>query len=162
MAEPVSVLIKFGFLLVLFLFVLWVSLSALRDLRTTDEPWHAPPEEGTGMYAASVGLPDGHAGNGRHGGRLVVERGAGLRAGTVIDVGDGVLLGRSETADLRLEDPFASSHHARLVRQGRLLVLEDLGSTNGTYLNGEPLGGPQPLHTGDRVRIGDTELSYED
>ena len=41
------------------------------------------------------------------------------------------------------------------------MVLEDLGSTNGTYLNGEPLGGPQPLHDGDRIRIGDSEFTFE-
>jgi pSer/pThr/pTyr-binding forkhead associated (FHA) protein len=39
-------------------------------------------------------------------------------------------------------------------------VIEDLGSTNGTYLNGEPLRGPQPLHPGDRIKIGDSEFSY--
>ena len=41
-----------------------------------------------------------------------------------------------------------------------MLVIEDLGSTNGTYLNEEPLTGPQPLHPGDRIRIGDSEFSY--
>jgi pSer/pThr/pTyr-binding forkhead associated (FHA) protein len=40
-------------------------------------------------------------------------------------------------------------------------VLEDLGSTNGTYLNDEPLRGPAPLHPGDRIRIGDSEFSYQ-
>ena len=39
-------------------------------------------------------------------------------------------------------------------------MIEDLGSTNGTYLNDEPLTGPQPLHDGDRIRIGDCEFSY--
>ena len=41
------------------------------------------------------------------------------------------------------------------------MVLEDLGSTNGTYLNGEPVRGPQPLHVGDKIRIGDSEFSFE-
>ena len=40
-------------------------------------------------------------------------------------------------------------------------MIEDLGSTNGTYLNDEPLNGPQPLHPGDRIRIGDCEFSYQ-
>ena len=51
--------------------------------------------------------------------------------------------------------------HARLVPQGEVIVLEDLGSTNGTYLNGEPLRGPQPLHVGDSIRIGDSEFTFE-
>ena len=42
------------------------------------------------------------------------------------------------------------------------MVLEDLGSTNGTFLNEEEVGGPQPLHQGDRVRIGDSEFTYVD
>ena len=64
-------------------------------------------------------------------------------------------------AEIRLEDPFASSRHAQLLRQGGLVVLEDLGSTNGTYLNEEALHGPAPLHPGDRVRIGDSEFTFE-
>ena len=62
--------------------------------------------------------------------------------------------------EIQLEDPFASSRHARISREGAVVVIEDLGSTNGTYLNDEPLSGPQPLHDGDRIRIGDSEFSY--
>ena len=69
--------------------------------------------------------------------------------------------GRGDSADIRLEDTFASSAHARLVAEGDVIVLEDLGSTNGTYLNGEPLRGPQPLHVGDSIRIGDSEFTFE-
>ena len=61
----------------------------------------------------------------------------------------------------QLEDGFASTSHARLVPHGDVIVLEDLGSTNGTYLNGEPLSGPQPLHVGDKIRIGDSEFTFE-
>jgi pSer/pThr/pTyr-binding forkhead associated (FHA) protein len=62
--------------------------------------------------------------------------------------------------ELKLEDPFASSRHAKITRQGRTVVIEDLGSTNGTYLNDSPLTGPQPLHDGDRIRIGDSAFTY--
>jgi pSer/pThr/pTyr-binding forkhead associated (FHA) protein len=78
------------------------------------------------------------------------------------DIGEGAVMGRGDHAQIRLEDPFASSRHARLIRQGGIVVLEDLGSTNGTYLNEELLSGPQPLHQGDRVRIGDSEFTYVD
>ena len=71
-------------------------------------------------------------------------------------------VGRGDQAEIRLEDPFASSRHARLIRQGAVIVIEDMGSTNGTYLNEELLSGPQPLHPGDRVRIGDSEFTYMD
>ena len=71
----------------------------------------------------------------------------------------GATLGRGDV-EIRLEDPFASTRHARIERQGGVLVVEDLGSTNGTLLNEEPLSGPQPLHHGDRIRIGDSEFTY--
>jgi pSer/pThr/pTyr-binding forkhead associated (FHA) protein len=93
--------------------------------------------------------------------KLRVGTAAGLRAGSAYDLSDGALLGRGESADIRLEDTFASSQHARLVPQGDVMVIEDLGSTNGTYLNGEPLRGPQPLHVGDNIRIGDSEFTFE-
>ena len=98
-----------------------------------------------------------------HGGaaRLRVDAASGLRIGAAYDVSKGCVLGRGEEADLALEDTFASGAHARLVRTGDAIVLEDLGSTNGTYLNGEALGGPQPLHDGDRIRIGDSEFTFE-
>ena len=48
------------------------------------------------------------------------------------------------------------------MRQGAIVVIEDLGSTNGTYLTEELLDGPRPLHPGDRIRIGDSTFTYED
>ena len=72
-----------------------------------------------------------------------------------------MVLGRGDQAEIRLEDPFASALHARVFEQGNIVVIEDLGSTNGTYLNEEVLQTPRPLHAGDRVRIGDSEFSFE-
>ncbi len=160
MLEPVSVGLKFGFLAILYLFLLWVARSALKDLRRghggaqqSDEA----PSDATSMYAAADGLaPDG---DGEFEPRLLVERATGHQAGTAYDLSGGAILGRGDV-EIRLDDPFASSRHARISRQGHVLVIEDLGSTNGTYLNEEPLGGPQPLHPGDRIRIGDSEFSY--
>jgi len=158
--DPVAVGLKFGFLAVLYLFLLWVALSALRDLRRGAEEGYTGPsadyEDATGMYSANAPL-----GRGGPGGKLRVHSGSGLKAGSAYDLSDGALLGRGEEADIQLEDGYASAKHARLVPQGDVMVLEDLGSTNGTYLNGEPLRGPQPLHVGDRIRIGDSEFSFE-
>jgi len=159
--DPVAVALKFGFLAVLYLFLLWMARSALRDLRGTrvDEAAPSPGmEDATGMHVAAAGL----GGDGTLGApRLRVESAAGLRAGAAYDLSDGAVLGRSADSDIPLEDTFASSAHARLVPQGDTMVLEDLGSTNGTYLNGEPLSGPQPLHVGDKIRIGDSEFTFE-
>jgi len=157
--DPVAVALKFGFLAVLYLFLLWMARSALKDLRRGGSEAVAPGyEDATGMHKASAGL----AGDGAHGTpKLRVGTAAGLRAGAAYDLSEGALLGRGDMADIRLEDTFASTQHARLVPQGDVMVLEDLGSTNGTYLNGEPLRGPQPLHVGDSIRIGDSEFTFE-
>ncbi len=162
--EPVSVALQFGFLAVLYLFLLWVSRSGLRDLRRSSGPRRSaagpvtvPAQDATSIYAAA-GSGNGDAEQAR----LVVERAPGHTPGMEYDIGEGAVMGRGDQAEIRLEDPFASSRHARLVRQGGIVVLEDLGSTNGTYLNEELLTGPQPLHRGDRVRIGDSEFTYLD
>jgi predicted component of type VI protein secretion system len=110
------------------------------------------------MYPAAAGLSDGGNVNGGEP-RLLVERAVGHDSGIAYDLRGGATLGRGDV-EIRLEDPFASSRHARISRQGHVFVIEDLGSTNGTYLNDEPLNGPQPLHPGDRIRIGDSEFSY--
>jgi len=160
--DPIAVGLKFGFLAVLYLFLLWVARSALKDLRRGTEPSYSGPsadvEEATGMYSASA--PVAAPGPARTP-KLRVQSATGLAAGSAYDLSDGALLGRGDQADIRLEDGFASSAHARLIPQGDVMVLEDLGSTNGTYLNGEQLRGPQPLHVGDRIRIGDSEFSFE-
>jgi FHA domain len=156
--EPVSVGLKFGFLAVLYLFLLWVSRSALKDLRRDREQLQAgrAPLDATGIYPAADGLGDPNA---DFEPRLLVDHAAGHESGVAYDLMDGATLGRGNV-EIRLDDPFASSRHAQITRQGHTVVIEDLGSTNGTYLNEEPLNGPQPLHAGDRIRIGDSEFSY--
>jgi hypothetical protein len=156
--DPVAVALKFGFLAVLYLFLFWMARSALKDLRRGRDAVAAPAyEDATGLHHATAGLSEGTSGAPR----LRVANAAGLRAGSAYDLADGAVLGRGDSADIRLQDTFASSAHARLTPQGDVIVLEDLGSTNGTYLNGEPLRGPQPLHVGDSIRIGDSEFTFE-
>lgn len=162
MLAPVSVALKFGFLVVLYLFLMWVAWSALRDLRRgrsgVSGPAPATPVDATGMYDAAAGLADPELDGTQP--RLLVRRAPGHQPGIAYDVSHGATLGRGNV-EIKLEDPFASSQHARISREGHVFVIEDLGSTNGTYLNDEPLTGPQPLHSGDRIRIGDSEFSYQ-
>jgi hypothetical protein len=156
---PVSVGLKFGFLIVLYLFLIWVAWSATRDLRRSRdrvvEADRRPSPDATGMYEAASELPDLD----EFEPRLLVEHASGHRSGVAYDLTDGATLGRGDV-EIQLDDPFASFRHARISRQGHVVVIEDLGSTNGTYLNDDPLTGPQPLHDGDRIRIGDSEFSY--
>jgi pSer/pThr/pTyr-binding forkhead associated (FHA) protein len=159
MLDPVSVALKFGFLAVLYLFLRWVARSALKDLRRGAAGDAAALRRGGGQIAPQPAEATGiHQAVGQA--LLVVESAPGHQAGSRYDVSDGATLGRGDV-EIVLEDPFASSRHARIERTGGAVVLEDLGSTNGTYLNEELLSGPQPLHPGDRVRIGDSVFSFQ-
>ena len=160
--DPASVALKFGFLIVLYLFLLWVARSIRRDLRGATAPpaeAHAgAPPDATGMYSASALGPVDYSSRAP---RLVVERAPGHDPGMIYDLDEDLVLGRGDHAAIRLEDPFASARHARIYEQAGSVIVEDLGSTNGTYLNEELLESPRPLHPGDRVRIGESEFSFE-
>ncbi|MCH8984019.1 MAG: FHA domain-containing protein [Acidobacteria bacterium] len=78
--------------------------------------------------------------------------------GTEIEVRDVTVLGRSSEADVLLDDPYASEFHMRLVAQENGMVLHDLGSTNGTYVNGRRVTAPTNLHRGDNIQVGKTVM----
>ena len=78
------------------------------------------------------------------------------QAGMRIDVKDGLVMGRSPDADQLLDDPYASQFHFRVTRKDGRIVLADLGSTNGTYVNGRRITTPQELARGDAVQVGKT------
>ena len=151
--DPISVALKFGFLVLLYLFLLWIARSALKDLRRTV----APAPDATGfhqapVYSAAMGGRDSW---------LIAERGGGLDQGERFDLIGGLSIGRSRDADVQIEDRYASGIHARVFnRDGRTFV-EDMSSTNGTLLNDAELKGEAELVDGDVVRIGDTEFRFE-
>jgi pSer/pThr/pTyr-binding forkhead associated (FHA) protein len=148
-SDPLEVLLQFAFLGVLYLFLLWVARSALRDLGR-------PATEPAGF------ADDGPAGPGRpYSGRLVTERGGGLPGGQAFGIGPGLVIGRALACDITIEDSYASGRHARLYDRDGRVYLEDLNSTNGTYVNGARVSTQQRLRSGDMVRIGDTELRFE-
>jgi pSer/pThr/pTyr-binding forkhead associated (FHA) protein len=151
--DPISVALKFGFLAVLYLFLLVIARSAMKDLRRTVSPapdatgFHAAP-----AYAESPSRADAW---------LLVERGGGLERDRRFDLIGGLSIGRSKESDVQIEDRYASGLHARLFsREGRYFV-EDMSSTNGTLLNGATLKGEAELIDGDTVQIGDTEFRFE-
>lgn len=78
--------------------------------------------------------------------------------GREFEVGDVVVMGRSEEADVVLDDPYASEFHLRLVAQDKGMMLHDLGSTNGTYVNGRRVSAPTQLMHGDTVQVGKTVM----
>jgi FHA domain len=157
--EPLAVALKFGFLAVLYLFLLWVARSAMRDLRRS---------EGSSVAAEPVAANprrDRQPDQGLHAGvepRLEVVAAMGYEPGTRFHVGAGATLGRSNGADIRIDDPFASSAHARIFPRGDFMYVEDMGSTNGTYLNGRQLRAAERLKIADVIRIGDSEYRYQE
>jgi hypothetical protein len=149
MTDPLEVLLKFAFLGVLYLFLLWIARSALRDL---------------GRPAAGASTEDeriARDGARPYSGRLVVERGGGLASGQEYGVGPGLVIGRADGSEVRIEDSYASGRHARLYDRDGHVYIEDMNSTNGTYVNGRRLGTQQLLRPRDRIRIGDTEFRFE-
>jgi hypothetical protein len=157
--DPIAVVLQFGFLAILWLFVLWVAWSARRDLTggvNADVPMaggaaQAPARERGGWDLKSGVRP-----------RLVVNQATNFQPGTEFEIGESATMGRAPSADVPIEDPFASSAHARIFPRGQFMYIEDMGSTNGTYLNGRQLRRPEQLKTADLIRIGETEYQYQE
>ena len=93
--------------------------------------------------------------------RLVVAASPVVAAGVEIMLEGWIMIGRSPTSDLVLNDPFVSQTHARVVPRGQLYFVEDLGSTNGTFVNGHEVVEAQLL-LDTEVRIGETIFRYEE
>jgi pSer/pThr/pTyr-binding forkhead associated (FHA) protein len=93
-------------------------------------------------------------------GELIVVR-SDTNVGTRVTVNDSVVLGRSPEADVLLDDPYASMFHLRLTMEGDTMSLTDLGTTNGTYLNGRRVTSPVVLNAGDSVQVGKTIMEVK-
>ena len=157
MDDPIAILLKFGFLAVLYLFLLWIARSALKDVSggqataLIDDTGPTARPRGGGMDLRSGVFP-----------QLEVVAALGREPGERVDVGEGITLGRSPSADIQIDDPFASAAHARIFPRGQFMYIEDMGSTNGTSLNGRQLRKPEQLKVADSIRIGDTEYRYQE
>lgn len=93
---------------------------------------------------------------------LVVSRSSTLAVGTMYDVAGGATIGRSRGSRIPITDQFISTSHARVFRKGHFWFVEDLGSLNGTYVNGRRISGEQQLHLRDEIRVGETVLRWEE
>lgn len=94
--------------------------------------------------------------------RLVVESSPALEAGSDLELESGLTIGRSGAADLALTDQYVSHMHARILRRGPYYFVEDLGSTNGTFLNDLRVESSAQLKVHDTLRMGQTVLRYEE
>ena len=92
---------------------------------------------------------------GREGTEVVLVR-SESQPGLRFTVRDVTVIGRSGDADIQIDDPYASDYHLRLALQEGRVTVHDLGSTNGTYVNGRRVTVPVPLNKGDAVQVGKT------
>jgi len=147
-AEIVLQIFRFGFLLLLWLFI----FAAFRVVRADLFGGRAGRVASVPPRAASSKK------KGQRGPRTLFVT-AGPLSGTKITLGDQpILIGRADDSTLVLTDDFASSRHARLTNRGGQWYVEDLGSTNGTYLDQQRVQGPLLVNPGQPIRIGQTAL----
>lgn len=153
MPDPVLTLLKYVFLAILYLFFLRVLRAVWVELR---EPKVAPlpPVPEQAPAAGRVAAPAG-----RTGAEKLVVVSPSEKKGTEFALPDEVTVGRAGGCAVLLpDDTFVSQLHARVFRRDGSLFVEDLGSTNGTFLNGRKVTAPVPVRKGDKVQFGRTTL----
>jgi pSer/pThr/pTyr-binding forkhead associated (FHA) protein len=155
MSDLVMLLLRIGFLALLWLFVFAVLKAIRLDVYGPRVPKasRAAPAPAPRQAAQPKAKPQ----KGKMPRHLVVT--AGSLAGQSIELENApVTIGRAPESTLVLTDDYASSHHARLVPRDGQWLIEDLGSTNGTYLDKTKVSSPTPVPQGSKVRIGKTVL----
>ena len=150
--ETALLVLKIAFLVLLYLFIWRIVRAVSRDLRLPQESFVLRPEGGLAL-----------GGGGIETGRLVVVKSPALDEGSDIVLNSAPLtVGRGEQNDIELEgDDFASARHARFEPRQDGVWIADMGSTNGTYVNGIQLERPRKLTPGDIVRVGQTDLQFD-
>ena len=137
--DEVLLVLKIAFLVLLYTFIWRIVRTASRDLRLPQESFVLAPSAAAGVQASRPGPQTG---------RLVVVKSADLERGQDFELNSAQLtIGRG--------------NHARFEPRQDGVWVQDLGSTNGTYLNGTRLEQPRRLARGDIVRVGETDLRYD-
>ncbi len=151
--EEVLLLLKILFLVLLYVFIWRIVRTASRDLRLPQESMVLAPQQVAGL----LGQQHYEAG------KLVVAASPVLAQGEVRVLDSSpVTVGRGPANDLSVEgDEYASARHARFEPRRDGVWVEDIGSTNGTFVNGIRLSQPRKLKPGDIVRVGGTDLRFE-
>jgi Inner membrane component of T3SS, cytoplasmic domain len=155
LSELTLTLIRVAFLAVLWLFVI-AAIGVVRTDLLGGPASHAPRRARTAGQAPRVPRPPKAGTKGTP--RTLVVTG-GVLKGTQLDLSQQqITLGRANDATLVLNDDYASSRHARIFPQDGQWIVEDLGSTNGTYLDRQKVTRPTPVPLGVPIRIGKTVL----
>jgi hypothetical protein len=152
--DTALLVLKIAFLVLLYLFIWRIVRTASRDLRLPQESFILAPSRESGIATQPPPV---------HAGRLVVVKSPELEEGMDFELNSSQLtIGRGRQNDLAIaSDEYASARHARFEPRQDGVWIQDLGSTNGTFLNGTRLERPRRLTHGDIVRVGETDLRYE-
>ncbi len=157
MPDSLLTILKFCFLALLYLFFIRVLRAVWAEVsgRTAAVPAAAPARPQRGWSGGGRG-----AANGKAGGRLRVIEPADHK-GQSYDLADELTVGRAGGCQITLDDTYVSQLHARVFRREGQLYVEDLGSTNGTYLNRKKVTAPIAIRRGDRLQIGKTVMELQ-
>lgn len=145
----VLTVLKFALLALLYLFIYRAIRAIVQDLYGGEgrRPRRRPRPAGAPRSAPARRVP-----------RSVVVLDESGRRVTTVPLDGTLQIGRGPACDIRPDDRYLSQAHARISRQGEGWVVEDLGSTNGTFLNERKVTVPSPISVGDRIRVGKTIL----
>lgn len=157
MSELTLTLIKLGFLAVLWIFVL-SAVSVIRtDIFGTRVPNRQVPKPAKKSAAPAQKTKPAKRRRGKRGQPSLLQIVDGPNSGQSVPLGDDpIILGRGTDAAIRLNDDYVSTRHARFASNGEQWFVEDLGSTNGTYIGSQRVTSPVPLSMGTQVRLGKT------
>jgi hypothetical protein len=156
-AEQALLILKIAFLVLLYLFIWAVVRSATRDLKVAPQESIVLSAQEAEMLRARVGPAPATPRR-----QLLVLQSTALQVGGTVEVSTPTRVGRGAENAIRLDgDDFVSSRHAVLEPRPDGLWVEDLGSTNGTFVNGARVTSARLLQAGDIVRIGQTDLRVE-
>ncbi len=151
--DETLLILKIAFLVLLYVFILFVVRSATKGMASA-------PQESIVLGAAEANAL--RAELGLQPARLLVLESPELEKGGTIEVSGPIVVGRDAASGIRLEhDEFASARHARIEPRSNGAWVDDLGSTNGTFVNGSRLKRPKLAKAGDVIKIGSTELQVQ-
>ena len=153
----VLAVLKYAFLALLYFFVFRAIRSVALDVsgRRKSATTQVAAQPATKQPKAAKGGKPGKPPT-----QLIVRTENGKKTGS-FNLKEPLQIGRAEACHIRLDDRYSSQFHARLYPKDGVWFLEDLGSTNGTYLNRQRVQGTHELHSGDQIRIGRTTLELK-
>lgn len=152
-SDETLLILKIAFIVLLYGFILLIARSATKDLGGAPQESIVLGAAEAAKLRAEAGMPSA---------RLLVLESPELRQGGTIEIAGPAIVGRDAGCGIRLErDEFASGRHARIEPRPDGVWVEDLGSTNGTFVNDSRITEPRRLSASDTLRVGATELRVE-